>query len=130
MKDAPAGEADARTVLTDLGVEASSVGRPPLRPGIVERPLLTDRLAGTIESPLVVVAAPAGCGKTIAVKLWAEADQRPFAWAQLGPPDDDPVYLIRHIAAAIHTCSPLDADVVRVLVGSGRPMDTALQASS
>lgn len=102
------------------------MGRPPLRPGIVERPLLTDRLAGTIESPLVVVAAPAGCGKTIAVKLWAEADQRPFAWAQLGPPDDDPVYLIRHIAAAIHTCSPLDADVVRVLVGSGRPMDTAL----
>ncbi|MBK6311265.1 MAG: hypothetical protein IPF42_12075 [Candidatus Microthrix sp.] len=126
MEQAPTGEADLSTVLTELGVEASSVGRGPLRSGVVQRPILTDRLVKAIESPLVVLAAPAGCGKTIAVKLWAEADPRPFAWAQLGPPDDDPVYLLRHIAAAIHTCSPLDPEVVRVLVGPGRPLDTAL----
>ena len=126
MEHAPRSEANLTTVLTELGVEPSSVGRPPLRSGVVQRPLLTDRLAKAIESPLVVVVAPAGYGKTIAVKLWAEADQRPFAWAQLGPADDDPVYLLRHIAAAIHTCSPLDPEVVRVLVGPGRPLDTAL----
>lgn len=126
MEQAPTGEADLSTVLTELGVEASSVGRGPLRSGVVQRPILTDRLVKAIESPLVVLAAPAGCGKTIAVKLWAEADPRPFAWAQLGPPDGDPVYLLRHIAAAIHTCSPLNDEVVRVLVGSGRPLDTAL----
>ena len=111
MEQAPTGEADLSTVLTELGVEASSVGRGPLRSGVVQRPILTDRLVKAIESPLVVLAAPAGCGKTIAVKLWAEADPRPFAWAQLGPPDGDPVYLLRHIAAAIHTCSPLNDEV-------------------
>lgn len=119
-------EAEPYKDLTQLGVEPAGVGLPPLRSGVVPRPRLAARLAGAVDSPLVVVTPPAGYGKTIGVNLWAGADPRPVAWVQLGPADDDPVFLLRHIAAAVQTCGTLDAVVVQVLEGPGRPLDTAL----
>lgn len=69
---------------------------------------------------MVAVEAPAGYGKTIAVLLWAEADDRPFAWVQLTDADNDPVHLGRHIALALDALTPICDSDARVIFGVGR----------
>ncbi|MEZ5141831.1 MAG: LuxR C-terminal-related transcriptional regulator [Acidimicrobiales bacterium] len=58
---------------------------PGVRPGVVARDRLVGRLRRSASGSLVVVAAPAGYGKTTTVALWAQADERPFAWSRARP---------------------------------------------
>jgi LuxR family transcriptional regulator, maltose regulon positive regulatory protein len=54
---------------------------PPARPvGLVSRPRLVRRLTEARETPLALVVAPAGYGKTTLLTEWAAHDSRPFAW--------------------------------------------------
>lgn len=77
---------------------------------------------------VVVVAAPAGYGKTTAVAQWAALDDRPFAWLSLGPTDDDPVHLVRHVGAALDAIEALPPDVAWFLAAQGQPVDDLLGA--
>jgi len=108
----PAGSATARTTARRLAVpDAPPSGlpaklRPPrARVRAVERRALLEALAAAPE-PLVLMCAPAGTGKTTALRQWTEADGRPTAWVQLDPSDDDPVvlliYLVRALGSVIH----------------------------
>ena len=72
------------------------------------------------DGTLVVLTAPAGYGKTTAVRLWDEVDERPFAWLRIDHLDDDPAHLLLHIATAVAGVHPLDRDVLRYLRGPGR----------
>jgi LuxR family transcriptional regulator, maltose regulon positive regulatory protein len=54
----------------------------------VPRPALVARLTSVAESPLVLVVAPPGYGKSTLLAEWAEHDGRPFVW--LGRSDLDP----------------------------------------
>ena len=62
---------------------------PRLRPGVVARPRLLDRLGG---GRLTLVSAPAGFGKTTLLASWlAQAeDGRSVAWLSLDASDEDP----------------------------------------
>src|SRR3954449_6039505 len=85
--------------------------RPPRpRRRLVQRARLTDRLrADGGEAPrLVLVAAPAGFGKTTVLAQWlgAEGSQRRVAWLALGPGDADLRLFLTHLAAAIRTVEP------------------------
>ena len=64
---------------------------PALRKEWVQREDLAGYLAGCSSARLVLVSAPAGFGKTIAVTQWAAsmAEDRPFAWVSLDRGDDD-----------------------------------------
>ena len=55
-------------------------GAPRLAPGLVPRPRLLRALAAARELPLVLLAAPAGFGKTTLLAEWAARDGRPFSW--------------------------------------------------
>jgi LuxR family maltose regulon positive regulatory protein len=44
--------------------------------------------------PLILLAAPAGYGKTTLLHEWSAKDTRPFAWLTLGPDDNEPLVLI------------------------------------
>ena len=55
---------------------------------------------------MVCVTAPAGYGKTTLLAQWAQAEDRPVAWASLGRYDDDPVVLSTVLAAAFARISP------------------------
>src|SRR4051812_49513132 len=82
--------------------------RPPRpRRRLVPRARLTDRLrADGGEAPrLVLVAAPAGFGKTTLLAQWlaAEGSQRRVAWLALDPVDADLRSFLAHLAAAIQT---------------------------
>ena len=68
----------------------------------------------------VAITAPAGYGKTTTVRLWEDADLRPFAWVNLDRLDNDLVHLVRHIAAAVSQVQPVPPAIARVLSGVGR----------
>jgi LuxR family transcriptional regulator, maltose regulon positive regulatory protein len=94
------------------------LGPPSTRPETVAKTGVIAELS-TSPSPLVTVVAPAGYGKTTFLARWAEADPRPFAWVALDPRDDDPVVLLRYVAAAMHRVEPLSTEVFDALSGPG-----------
>jgi LuxR family transcriptional regulator, maltose regulon positive regulatory protein len=82
---------------------------------MVSRTVLVNKLRATTTIPLATVVAPAGYGKTTLLSQWAERDSRPFAWVTLDERDNDPVVLLRHIAAALMRDQPLDERLVDAL---------------
>ena len=103
-------------------VVESKLHVPVLRPGVVSRTALVNRLRVTTDCPVVAVTAPAGYGKTTLLAQWAARDKRAFAWVSIDERDNDPVVLLRHLAAAIHQVEALDARVLNALRSPGKSM--------
>jgi LuxR family maltose regulon positive regulatory protein len=103
-------------------VVESKLQVPVLRPGVVSRTALVNRLRATTDSPVVAVTAPAGYGKTTLLGQWAARDRRAFAWVSIDERDNDPVVFLRHLAAAVHNVEPLDARVLAALRSPGKSM--------
>jgi len=92
----------------DWGVPLAGKLHPPAPRRVwVPRQRLVERLAAG-DAKLVLVCAPAGFGKTIAVAQWRAAERvsRAFAWVSLDPGDDDPVRLWSHIVSALQRACP------------------------
>ncbi len=85
----------------------SKLHGPAARKEWVERGELAGFLAG-VTARLVLVAAPAGSGKTTLVAQWrsSPAESRPFAWVSLDPGDNDPARLWRHVVCALQRACP------------------------
>lgn len=77
---------------------------------LVRRQVLLQRLLRDA-TPLVVLSGPAGCGKTVTVQQWQEADARSWCWLHLDDGDNDPVTLLQYLARALLRVSPLDPAV-------------------
>ena len=71
------------------------------------RPALTERLASA-DARLVLVDAPAGFGKTVAVAQWRSStiENRSFAWVSLDQGDNDPSRLWWHVVCALQRANP------------------------
>jgi LuxR family transcriptional regulator, maltose regulon positive regulatory protein len=81
----------------------------PSRRGLVPRRRLVRRLIASRETPLVVVAAPAGYGKTSLLSEWAEVDERPFAWVTLDERDNDVGHMMMAIVRVLAEIDPIEA---------------------
>ncbi len=92
-------------------VEAKLRGPVP-REGFVERDRLLTRLLQSRSTPVVLVVAPAGYGKTTLLAQWAEADDRPFAWVSVDDADRDPAVLVDYVALALHRVEHVEANVL------------------
>jgi LuxR family maltose regulon positive regulatory protein len=87
---------------------------PPLRPGLVSRPRLVERLEEGLRagSRLSLISAPAGFGKTTLLVEWvrragAHRDAPlPVAWLSLDEGDNDPARFLAYLVAAIRTVAP------------------------
>jgi LuxR family maltose regulon positive regulatory protein len=88
---------------------------PDVRRGSVSRTALVNRLRAAGAFPTVVVVAPAGYGKTTVLAQWAAKDARPFAWLSIDERDNDPVVLLRHLAAALDSIDPIESRLVEAL---------------
>jgi LuxR family maltose regulon positive regulatory protein len=99
---------------------------PVPRPGSITRTALVNRLRATTSVPVASFVAPAGFGKTTLLGQWAERDKRPFAWVSIDERDDDPLVLLRHVAAAVDAVSPIDSSLVDALRSPGRSIWTAV----
>ena len=76
---------------------------PPLRPQIVFRPRLIERLNEGQQGKLTLISAPAGFGKTTLVSEWVAGCNRPTAWLSLDKGDNDPVSFLTYFIVALQT---------------------------
>jgi LuxR family maltose regulon positive regulatory protein len=81
---------------------------PTVRPNLVPRPRLIERLNEGLHRKLILVSAPAGFGKTTLVSEWVQAmgNATPpiaVAWLSLDAGDNDPTRFLTYFAAALQT---------------------------
>jgi LuxR family transcriptional regulator, maltose regulon positive regulatory protein len=115
-----------------MSVLGTKLHLPSPRRRLVQRDRLTDQLrADGGEAPrLVLVAAPAGFGKTTLLAQWlaAEISERRVAWLALDPGDADLRLFLTHLVAAIQTAEPeAGVDALALLEAGGTtPADAVL----
>lgn len=109
-----------------LRVLRSKLTPPPLRAGIIDRPVLVDRLVAARNVPVVLISAPAGYGKSSLLALWRERDDRRFVWVSVDDGDDDPAVFIRSIVAALDPVVRLDTDISDAFRASSPPLDDVI----
>ncbi len=84
---------------------------PRLRPTLVARETLLERLDEGLERKLTLLSAPAGFGKTTLVSAWiasraASHDLPPVAWVALDAGDNDQMRFWRYVLTACRTFAP------------------------
>jgi ATP/maltotriose-dependent transcriptional regulator MalT len=94
---------------------------PRLRPNMVSRPRLLERLNEGLHRKLTLIAAPAGFGKTTLVSAWVEGIERPAAWLSLDKEDNDPTRFLTYLVAALQTIAPNIAEGVSGVLHSPQP---------
>jgi LuxR family maltose regulon positive regulatory protein len=117
-----------------MSVLGTKLRLPTPRRRLVQRARITDRLrADAGEMPrLVLVAAPAGFGKTTLLAQWLadERTQRRVAWLALDAGDADPRVFLTHLVAAIQTVEPeAGADALALLETAGTSSTDAVLVS-
>src|SRR2546421_6268471 len=85
---------------------ATKLYLPRLRPNVVFRPRLLERLNEGLYRKLTLISAPAGFGKTTLVSEWVEGIERPTAWLSLDEGDNDPAWFLAYLVAALQTIAP------------------------
>ncbi|MCA9931138.1 MAG: hypothetical protein KC419_21785, partial [Anaerolineales bacterium] len=79
---------------------------PRLRPSLVPRPHLVEKLNSGLAGKLTLISAPAGFGKTTLVSEWIADCERPFAWYSLDERDGDLTRFLTYLIAALQTLMP------------------------
>jgi LuxR family maltose regulon positive regulatory protein len=100
---------------------------PSLRRGVVDRARILPALDRGDDAALTLVAAPAGYGKTTAVRAWCARRGVALAWVTLDDGDNDPVSLWRYVAMAVDRVrSGLGRGALRRLGVAGAPVEVAI----
>jgi LuxR family maltose regulon positive regulatory protein len=102
---------------------------PPIRGGLVDRPLLCERLARGSEAKLTLVSAPAGFGKTTLLAEWLASgpdSTRVVAWLSLDKTDNEPRLFWEHVVAAIAAVTDDIGNAVLPVLQSGGPVEIGL----
>jgi LuxR family maltose regulon positive regulatory protein len=82
---------------------ATKLYLPPLRPNVVSRPRLLERLNEGLSRKLTLLCAPAGFGKTTLLSQWFAGCGRPAAWLSLDAGENDPARFLAYLVAALQT---------------------------
>jgi LuxR family maltose regulon positive regulatory protein len=100
---------------------------PSVRHGVVDRPRVSRALDAGRAVSLTLVAAPAGYGKTTAVRAWCARREAALAWVTLDDGDNDPVLLWRYVATAVDRVRPgLGRGALRRLGVPGGAVEVAI----
>src|SRR5712691_12602172 len=82
---------------------ATKLYLPRLRPNVVSRPRLLERLNEGLHRNLTLISAPAGFGKTTLVSAWVTGLERPTAWLSLDDGENDLARFLAYLIAALRT---------------------------
>jgi ATP/maltotriose-dependent transcriptional regulator MalT len=100
---------------------------PAIRGCIVGRPRIDRVLDAGLETALTLVAAPAGYGKTTAVRAWSARRRTPTAWVALDADDNEPAALWTYVAAAVDRALPgAGKAALRRLTATGARIKSAI----
>jgi len=80
--------------------------RPVIPQNHVHRRRLIERMQNARHTPLTLVSAPAGYGKSILVSCWLESNGKSSAWLSLDKDDNDLHRFITYFLAAIRSLFP------------------------
>ena len=98
----PSAAAETFQALLDAELPAEHALLPPPLPARhVPRPRLLRRLQGAGEASVVLLAAPAGYGKSTLLADWVQGERRPVAWLALTALDNDPEVLLERLSHAL-----------------------------
>jgi LuxR family maltose regulon positive regulatory protein len=115
--------------LTDVlpPLAEAKLAAPRQRAGMVERLRIRQALEAGGDAALTLVAAPAGYGKTTAVRAWCASSETALAWVTLDAGDNDPVRLWTYVATAIDRIREgLGRRALHRLQVSGMSVETAV----
>ncbi len=105
-------------------VLATKLFIPPAPPHVVPRAHLLARLNAGLHRKLILLAAPAGCGKTTLLSAWVAGCRRPVAWLSLDAGDSDPARFLTYLVAALQTIAPQIGEGVAEALQSSTPLPT------
>ncbi len=100
---------------------ATKLYLPRLRPNVVSRPRLLERLNEGLHRKLTLIAAPAGFGKTTLVSEWVAFIERPTAWLSLDEGENDPARFVAYLVAALQTIAATLGEGVLSALQSSQP---------
>src|SRR6266568_900059 len=103
---------------------ATKLYLPRLRPNVVSRPRLLERLNEGLHRNLTLISAPAGFGKTTLVSEWVEGIERPTAWLSLDEGENDPARFLAYLVAALQTITANIGEGVLGMLQSSQPPPT------
>jgi LuxR family transcriptional regulator, maltose regulon positive regulatory protein len=83
-------------------IPLSKVKPPSLPQGLIKRPRLTQR----INTPLTLICAPRGFGKTTLLNEWRQSCEMPVAWVSLREEDNHPLTFWSTVVKALQTIDP------------------------
>jgi LuxR family maltose regulon positive regulatory protein len=89
---------------------------PPVRPSLVPRPRLIERLNISTQGKVVLLSAPPGFGKTTLVSEWLQSRKIPAAWLSLDPGDNDPARFFAYLIAALQTVNAAVGESVATML--------------
>jgi LuxR family maltose regulon positive regulatory protein len=91
---------------------------PPVRPELVSRPRLIERLNAGLHRKLTLISASAGFGKTTLAIDWMNHMERPFTWLSLDEGDNEPVRFLTYLVAALQGIDKVIGHAAQSLLGS------------
>jgi len=94
---------------------------PRLRPSLIPRPHLIQKLNRGLHRKLTLISAPAGFGKTTLITEWIAGCERPFAWLSLDERDSDLTRFLQYLIAALQTLNSAIGTKTSALLTSGQP---------
>ena len=94
---------------------------PPVRPELVSRPRLIERLNAGLHRKLTLISAPAGFGKTTLVTEWLNSAERPFTWLSLDENDNDPARFLTYLVAALQKTDPVIGQAAQAMMQAPQP---------
>jgi len=93
-------------------IRESKFGVPRPHVGVVERERLLAELAAAADSPVVLISASAGYGKSILAAQWSARCQRPVVWINVDRGDNDPVVFLSYVAYALNRLAPVAQELL------------------
>ncbi|WP_054023884.1 LuxR C-terminal-related transcriptional regulator [Bacillus sp. FJAT-28004] len=85
----------------NIPIISTKIDIPPLRPKVVHRTRLIERLNEGLHRKLTLISASAGFGKTTLISEWVVGCERPAAWLSLDEGDNDLKRFLTHLLAAL-----------------------------
>ncbi len=82
------------------------VARPPVGRHHVARPRVLRLLKSVADTPLTLITAPAGFGKTRLLAEWAASTAGPVSWLSLESGDNDPAVFARDLVKSVERVAP------------------------
>src|SRR5262245_38157459 len=89
-----------------ISILATKLFLPQTQHKLVPRPQLIERLDAALTYPVTLISAPAGSGKTSALRAWVARREATIAWLSLDPEDNDPARFWAYVIAALQRLQP------------------------